>query len=284
MKFKLPEIDLSGYDYLFCGNGKRKATSTDVIYISEDRLIASSLLSKKLYLVSVDGEELNIIDEITTDGFIDLMDYKDGVIVASNASVDGLYGSASIFKIVDDKIISVKTINAPNRIRTHGCLIVDDKHVIIGSNDERAAGLYFLNIDTKEFYKTIKYSLRVKDLCFNGDKLLVITAETAPSEGQVTVSNSILYLYDFKSMELLNSLTFKGQCDAISMVGEDGFITLQCEHSLIHFKLQDNGLKFIKLIDGFNFPHGIDSRFGKVLVTNYGDNSIDILSFSDLIK
>jgi hypothetical protein len=283
MKFKLPELDLSSHGYLFCGKEQRKATATDVIYISENRLIASSLLGKKLYLVNVDGEDLNIIDEISTDGYIDLMDYKDEMIVASNASGDGLEGSVSIFKIINDKITPIKTIYTSKKVRFHGCLIIDDKNVIIGSNDERTPGLYFLNIETEEFYNTIKFDLRVKDLCFNDDKLLVVASKTSPGGGKVNVTDSILYLYDFKSMKLLNKLVFKGQCDALCMVGNDGFIALQCEHSLVHFKLQDSNLEYIKLIGGFNFPHGVETKFGKVLVTNYGDNSIDILPLSDLI-
>ena len=38
-------------------------------------------------------------------------------------------------------------------------------------------------------------------------------------------------------------------------------------------------LEPVALLEGYNFPHGLDLRGNLLAVTNYGDNSIDLRSF-----
>jgi hypothetical protein len=38
-------------------------------------------------------------------------------------------------------------------------------------------------------------------------------------------------------------------------------------------------LETIRETGGYNFPHGIDIGYGMMVVTSYGDNSIDIRAF-----
>ena len=242
MKYYLPKIDLSSHQYLYCGKEKRKATATDIIYVDDNTYLVTSLLGRKLYLMKIINDSFEIIDEVNTDGYVDLMEYRNGVLITSNAWYNNIDSGASIFNIKDNKITPIKTIKIP-KLRLHGCLFIDDDRVILGSNDERTPGLYFLNLKTEEIYKTIKFDLRVKDLCFYNEKLLVVASKTSPSVGTVNVTESTLYIYNFQTMELINKLTFKGQCDAFKMVGDDGFITLQCEHSVAHIKIQNDKMR-----------------------------------------
>jgi hypothetical protein len=46
--------------------------------------------------------------------------------------------------------------------------------------------------------------------------------------------------------------------------------------------LDPDSLAEIGRIDGYDFPHGIDIRFGMLAVTNYGANTIDIRAIEDL--
>ena len=99
MKYKLPDIDLSSDVFLYCGSGKRKATATDVIFINPNLILVSFLLGRKIYLIDITDNQFNIIDEIEFDGYVDLMDYKDGILCTSNAKYKKLKSSYSIFKI-----------------------------------------------------------------------------------------------------------------------------------------------------------------------------------------
>lgn len=275
LTFNLPDLDLSKDEFLFCGNGKRKATATDIIAISDNLILVSSLLGRKLYLIDI-SESFNIINEIDCEGYVDLMDYKDGIIATSNASYKGLKGSVSLFKIIDNKITSLKTITFEKDNRLHGCLFIDKENLIIGSNDEYNPGIYFLNINEEKLYSFIPFKLRIKDLCFYKNKLLIVGSETSPGGVKTKVITSILYRYDYKTMELIDSIIFNGQCDAICVNEDIAFITLQCEHSIIKINL-NNKLENLEEIKGFNFPHGCDFKNQKLFVTNYGNNSIDII-------
>ena len=65
--------------------------------------------------------------------------------------------------------------------------------------------------------------------------------------------------------------------------GEDGFITVQGDDTVVHFKFVDNKLHIEKRIGGFNFPHGIDYKNNRIAITNYGDNTIRIFDVNELI-
>jgi len=283
MKYKLPDIDLSSDVFLYCGGSKRKATATDVIFINPNLILVSSLLGRKIYLIDITDNQFNIIDEIEFDGYVDLMDYKDGILCTANAKYKKLKSSYSIFKIENNKIIHIKTTDIEIDVRLHGVLFIDESNIILGSNDERHSGLYFVNLKNEKIYNTIKMKLRIKDICFYKDFLLVVGSETSPSGTKVDVTKSVLYQYDFKTLKLINTLEIKGQADAFCMNGDDGFITLQCEHSVAHFKFENEKPILIKYIKGFDFPHGIDINYDKVCVTNYGTNSVDILNYNEFI-
>lgn len=283
MNYKLPDLDLSNYEFLFCGNGQRKATATDVVFINPNLILVSSLLGKKVYLIEITNNEFKILDEVDSDGHIDLMDYKNGILCTSNAKYRKLKSSYSMFKIENNKIIHIKTTDIEIDVRLHGVLFIDESNIILGSNDESHSGLYFVNLKNEKIYNTIKMKLRIKDICFYKDFLLVVGSETSPSGAKVDVTKSVLYQYDFKTLKLINTLEIKGQADAVCMNGEDGFIVLQCEHSVAHFKFENDKPILIKYIKGFNFPHGIDINYDKVCVTNYGTNSVDILNYNEFI-
>lgn len=284
MKYKLPDFDLSEFPVVYVGNRVRYATATAVSFIDDVTILVAVLLSKKIYLININNDEFDILDEITLNHYPDLMDYKDGLIVTSNRTNNDELGCVTILELKNNKIIFIREIISKNNRQIHGIRIIDNENVIITNTSTFEKGCYFMDLKTEKTTKFNQFDFFPKDIFIINNRMLISTSGSRPSGlGEVKITNSKLYLFEFPSMKKIDELEFFGQTDCISFNNQDGFITLQGQDSLFHFKLIDDKLSYVKLIDGFDFPHGVASMNEKVIVTNYGDNSIDILKLSDLV-
>jgi len=281
MKFRLPDFDLSNHTMVFAGGRKRHATATATCFVDDDTILVASFLNKKIYLVDITNNGFNIISSVDTNYYPDLIDYKDGLVIATGNG----FGAILIYRLVDNHFTFIKDIVKPELLEIHGCRIIDQSNIIVtNTSHNNNRGIFFMNIDTKEMKQFNNFEFYPKDVLIVGDKLLVPSSSSKPSSvGQMTEKGSILYLFKLNTMEIITKLEFFGQTDAICLTGENGFITLQAQDSLLHFTLKNNIFKIIKTIPGFSFPHGISSNNDKVIVTNYGDNSVDIIPLNELV-
>ena len=278
----LPEMNWKVHPKIFVGNRERYSTATAVSFVEENLILVASFFGKRIYLIDINTEQ--IIDEVKTKHHPDLMDYKDGIILTSDYPHKEANGHGSIYKLIDNKIIYQKEI-ALTRTKAHGSRIIDDKNIVITSNSDFNRGCLFIDSEKKKIIKNFNdFRGYPKDVFFTEDKFLVLTAESLPNIGaEVVVRQSFLYLFDRENLNKIDEISFPGQTDSLTVIGQDGFITLQAEDSLLHFNLIDNKLKYVKLIGGFDFPHGVSSFNDSVAVTNYGDNTVRIFSISELI-
>jgi len=284
MKYKLPDFDLSEFPVIYVGNRVRYATATAVSFIDDVTILVAVFLSKKIYLININNDEFNILDEIILNHYPDLMDFKDGLIVTSNRTNNDKLGCITILELKNNKINFVREIISKNNKQIHGIRIIDNKNVIITNTSTFEKGCYFMDLKTEKTTKFNQFDFFPKDIFIINNKILISTSGSRPSGlGEVKITNSKLYLFEFPSMKKIDELEFFGQTDCIALNNQYGFITLQGQDSLFHFKLIDDKLSYVKLINGFDFPHGVASMNDKVIVTNYGDNSIDILKLTDLV-
>jgi DNA-binding beta-propeller fold protein YncE len=285
IKIQQPVEELLIAPEVTVGNRNRYSTATAVSFINENLLVAAAFNSKKIYLIELleDGTS-KILDVVKAKNNPDLLDYKDGVILTSDYPYMQANGHASLYDLVDNKIVFRKQIVVPNT-KVHGCEIVDDKTIIITSNSDHNRGCMFIDIESHQVIKNLNNMKHYpKDAFIQGDRILVVCAESLPQIGSTTViKESILYLFDLNTLGKLDEVSFHGQTDSLTLSGEDGFITIQGDDTVLHFKLIDDKLSIIKRIGGFNFPHGIDSIGNKIAVTNYGDNTIRIFELQELI-
>jgi hypothetical protein len=286
IKIQQPIEELKIAPEVTVGNRNRYSTATAVSFINENLLVSAAFNSKKIYLIELleDGTH-KILDVVKAKNNPDLLDYKDGVILTSDYPYMQANGHASLYDLVDNKIVFRKQIVLPN-IKAHGCEIVDDKTIIITSNsDNHTRGVLFIDIESHQITKIFNdFKHYPKDAFIKGDRILVVCSESLPQIGSTTViKESILYLFDLNTLEKLDEVSFHGQTDSLTLSGEDGFITIQGDDTVLHFKLIDDKLSIVKRIGGFNFPHGIDTIGNKVAVTNYGDNTIRIFTLEELI-
>ena len=283
LRIEMPRKELTIAPEVTIGNRTRFSTATAVAFINENLFVSAAFNSKKLYLVEITPEGHNILQEVKTNHSPDLMKYKDGMILTSDYPFMEPNGHASIYDLVDKRIVFRKEIPVKDT-KVHGCEIVDDKTIIVTSNSDHNRGIMFLDVANdalKQNFKNIQHY--PKDVCIVGDLLFTVCAASLPQIGKTTViRESIVYAFDKNTLEKLDEQTFHGQTDSIVVNGEDGFITIQGDDTVLHFKFTNGKLSIIKRIGGFSFPHGISSIGDKIAVTNYGDNTIRIFTLDEL--
>jgi hypothetical protein len=266
------------------GEKSRLATATDVSFISDDLILAASYFGREIYLIDLSNEQFNIIESIKTENFIDLIDYRDGLLVTSHLPYKKNPGSISILQVIDKKISLIKNINLPGT-KPHGCTILSDEIVIV--SDMGNEGLIFLDIKTEKKLKVFKdFEFYAKDVCISDDLIFVLTTKNKPRRSSATYDSTlleseiILFRFFLPEMQLqkLDSYRFKGQTDSIAFYNGVGLVTIQDQNKVLRFKLEDSKIFPNGLIDGFDFPHGVSMCKEKVAISNYGDNSIRLLN------
>ena len=285
LNIQQPIEELSIAPLVTVGNRDRYSTATGVAFINENLLLAAAFNSKKIYLIELlPDRSSRILDVVKTKNNPDLLDYKDGIILTSDYPFMQANGHASLYDLVDNKIVFRKQIVLPNT-KAHGCEIVDDKTIIITSNSDDNRGVLFIDIESEKIIKNFNnFKHYPKDACIVGDVLFIVCAASLPQIGKTTViKESIVYAFNKNTFEKIDEATFHGQTDSIVVNGENGFITVQGDDEVVYFKFVDNKLNIEKRIGGFSFPHGIDYKNNKVAITNYGDNTIRIFDVNELI-
>lgn len=283
LRIEMPRKELTIAPEVTVGNRNRYSTATAVAFINENLFVSAAFNSKKLYLVEITPEGHNILQEVKTNHSPDLMKYKDGMIVTSDYPFMEPNGHASIYRFIDGKIVFDFEIALINT-KAHGCEIIDKDNIIITSNSDHNRGILFIDISTGIIKKNFNdFKHYPKDVCIVGDVLFIVCAQSLPQIGKTTViKESIVYAFDKNTLEKIDEVTFHGQTDSIVVNGEDGFVTIQGDDTVLHFKFVDGKLSIVKRIGGFNFPHGISSIGDKIAVTNYGDNTIRIFTIDEL--
>jgi hypothetical protein len=283
LRIEMPRKELTIAPEVTIGDRKRFSTATAVAFINDTLLVSAAFNNKKLYLIELTDNGHNILQEVKTKHSPDLMKYKNGVILTSDYPHGEPNGHASIYDFINGKIVFRKEIALINT-KAHGCCIIDDKTIIITSNSDHNRGIMFLDVASGALKQNFNnFQHYPKDVCIVGDYLFTICAASLPQIGQTTViRESIIYVFDKNTLQKIDEATFHGQTDSIVIDGEDGFITIQGDDEVLHFKFIDNKLSIVKRIGGFTFPHGVDCKNGKVAITNYGDNTIRIFDINEL--
>ena len=283
-KYFLPNIDLNQFYPVYIGDRKRYATSTGVSFINENLILVASYFGKKIYLVDISEKSFNIIDEYESEFFIDLIDYKDGMISATHLPYQKSCGSVSLLSLINNKISFIQNIKLDG-ISPHGCSIIDNSTLIVSNIADFNRGCIIIDINTEKYNVLNNILYYPKDTYICGDKLFILTIESRPKIHTATkIGKSIIYIYNLKDLKKIDQIEFFGQSDGITINGNYGFITVQDKDSIQCFNINENKLTLSKMIPGFNFPHGISSYGSKVAITNYGDNSVDIYDIEELIK
>ncbi len=281
-----PLAELSLPPKVFCGQRERYSTATAIAFITEKLFITAAFNSKNIYLIEIQEDNtFKTLDIVKANHHPDLADYKDGVLALSGYPHNEPSGWAMIYDIIDNKIIHRKDIRLP-LTKAHGVEIIDQYGIIITSNSEKNRGLLFINIDEGKVLQNFNdFEYYPKDCLIRGNRLLIVCSQSLPEVGKsVIIKESILYLFTLDTLQKIDELRFQGQTDSLTLLGENGFVTLQGDDTVVFFTLKNNKLKFERKIPGFSFPHGIDSLGNTIGVTNYGTNELYFFDIEELIN
>ena len=261
-KIYLPYIDTSSFTPYYVGSRPRMATATGVRIIKNTILVAH-LLGRKLYLIDFKGD---ILLQINTEFETDMFDYNDNRIVCTN-----LFDKrVSLFNLDESGIHFVDYIPVPYE-HIHGVRFHEDKifvtprNNVVSINSDGISSIVYTSSD------------QVQDIIFIDDLALVVTTKGTVGISPINIPVKATTLYLYRNEHLLDQISLDGQADALCYC-KKGYITLQDMNSIAEFSIIDSKIVFHRYIPGFDFPHGIDCTKDMIAVTNYGDNSITILT------
>ncbi len=276
MKFHLPDFDKSRFSKVAINGRLRYATASGVSYVDENHVLVVSFLERKLYLIDCVTEQ--IVDTTYNPGYGDTLDYKDGLATVINLPcLEDKDGSITLFEVDEKEIIFKKKILLPEYM-SHGGCILNKSNMIFTNTFNSKRGIYWLNLESEEIYKQFNgFQFYPKDVCVWGDYLLLTVSDTPPGVPIVPNPISMLYLFD-SQLKILDVAAFAGMSDEVCFNGTVGFVSLQNLDTLQQFKIEDNRIIKDGVLSIFNFPHGVAVNDKFVAVTNYGDNSVEVIA------
>jgi hypothetical protein len=289
VRIALESRNQSGHPAYWVDGRQRLATCTSVRVIGEHRLVCASLVGQALYLVEFDASHghrvLDRIDTICGDTAVctDLLDFDGNDLVATSNCEDS---SVSFYRIDGDRLrhLSDLRIDGAHRGFCHGVTFVpgtDLVSVAIQSGAEsfqlwsRSSGAHVASVADPGWMP--------KDSAFvAGNRMLALYSQTAKPQSGTVIRCSKLALIEFSADYQTPRKTAEwfpdtGHLDCISQAAGDVFVSDQGRNQVHRFHF-DGELRPIESLDGFNFPHGVhyDAPRGRVAVSNYGSNSVEL--------
>lgn len=283
MKYYLPDFSLTHHERFYVGDKLRYATATDVKFIDNNFLICAQLLNRTLYLIDY-SDGFKIVDSIKTNYQPDLIDIKNGLVITANQTYkENQTGGVSLYEIKENKFFLIKDFLIDN-VQAHGCKIIDDENILFSSISGLSLGIFKLNIKTEKYNKIYIGDKFIRDMDFSGDYLFITSAPSTPMNSVNRGSTNKITCLNYKTLEVVNEIYFGKQCDSIIIKNDLCFLTSQITDEVFCFKIDGFNLDFFGKIDGFNFPHGMDVYEDLIAVSNYGDNSIQILNYKEILN
>jgi len=283
MKYYLPDFSLTHHERFYVGDKLRYATATDVKFIDNNFLICAQLLNRTLYLIDY-SDGFKIVDSIKTNYQPDLIDIKNGLVITANQTYkENQTGGVSLYEIKENKFFLIKDFLIDN-VQAHGCKIIDDENILFSSISGLSLGIFKLNIKTEKYNKIYIGDKFIRDMDFSGDYLFITSAPSTPMNSVNRGSTNKITCLNYKTLEVVNEIYFGKHSDSIIIKNDLCFLTSQITDEVFCFKIDGFNLDFFGKIDGFNFPHGMDVYEDLIAVSNYGDNSIQILNYKEILN
>jgi len=287
-KYILPHVNTDGFNPLFVGDASKQrfATATDVVFVDKHVIIVAQLLSKKLYVIEISCSPFRIVSHISAPGHIDLMSFKNNILMTSNFPYRELANnpSVSLFRLSRPDLVLSRIDHIPLHVSLtpHSCALINDDEALIACT--RNPAIIFINRASKSMRRLpINIDYRPKDILIHNNLLFILTCEKSPRpSSELDLNRSKIYVFQhdnsFKTFTKLDECYLPGTTDALCYNGYLGYVTVQSEHIIQEFFFQEpeRKLRLGQSITGFSFPHGIEMFESKLIVTNYGDNSIII--------
>ncbi len=288
MIIKLPDLNERGIKPRYVGDRLRNATATGVRFLDARRMLVSSCVGQRIYLIEFDmsSGSHQVLDEVTTrcgqtPWMTDLIDF-DGHehIVTSDCGMC----SVSIYRLAGNRLAFVKSISLapPHSGFCHGASFVPGTTLVCAAFStgnrlvfaDRVTDQIALSIETGEW--------RPKDVCFiDGSRMVVLFAEGVPTTTPLPrfrckVGLFALNLPSGTLTSLHEQELTECHVDACCYAGGRVFVNHQPDDSIIVFKVDGDRLCLDREFGKFDFPHGVHAlpEANLLAVTNYGSNTV----------
>lgn len=285
MRIQLEDLRQASWQALYVGNRPRFATASAVRFLDARTLVCCSLLARKIYLIRFDlesgafqvldqGDSLQHGQPVETD----LCDVDgQGHVLTSNCEGGGM----SLYRIVNNKIQHMRDLFTDlSGNYCHGARFCGPE-IVVATALRGPRGAHFFDLKTMQKRLYIETARLPKDICFlPGKQAVLITTDGAPLPGASSRSNiSELELVTYDLTRGTSTLVTRECCDAGQLdsgVFYDGCLYMADSHGGRVLIMDANTLRQVGQIDGFDFPHGVDVRYGMLAVACYGTNSVHV--------
>ena len=290
MIIKLEDTNNSGTMTMFVGSRSRQASATSVVLLDPRRLLACSLVGKRMYLIEFDVARgtHKVLSSVTTQFaghpmMTDLMDYDGREFIVTS---DCGKCAVSLYRLAGDQLSFVKdiAIAPPDTAFCHGARFVPPGDFICATFST-GCQVYFVSKTTGEIiYQFTDGKWLPKDAGFISlTKMVVVFASATATPGARASYDSKVSLISLdlaaKRHHIISEIETK-DCHADSCRYADGrvYVNNQMRDSLLVFRIENDQLVFDREHFGYDFPHGVDvlPSANLLAVTNFGSNSISL--------
>ncbi len=290
MIIKLENTNNSGTMTMFVGSRSRQASATSVVLLDPRRLLACSLVGKRMYLIEFDVARgtHKVLSSVTTQFaghpmMTDLMDYDGREFIVTS---DCGKCAVSLYRLAGDQLSFVKdiAIAPPDTAFCHGARFVPPGDFICATFST-GCQVYFVSKTTGEIiYQFTDGKWLPKDAGFISlTKMVVVFASATATPGARASYDSKVSLISLdlaaKRHHIISEIETK-DCHADSCRYADGrvYVNNQMRDSLLVFRIENDQLVFDREHFGYDFPHGVDvlPSANLLAVTNFGSNSISL--------
>lgn len=279
---------------LFVAGRERLATVTGVRFLGHDRLLATHLVGKRLYLIRYDlaARTHTVEREVPTtfggdEVITELVDFDGRELVATTTFAPP---AVTLYRLEGTQLTHFRDLPIADSDADgcHGVKFVPGRDVVCVTCTNKGRQIYFLSTTTGEIlYKFGDGVWRPKDVSFVDDRRMVVISSSGnpgPRASREYRSKISLVAFDLERRRHVYLAEMQlGRCHVDSCVHQDGRIYVSsadqrgdcvrvCRVSADAIVLDG------RLSSGYQFPHGVDVLPGASLlaVTNYGTSDIVI--------
>lgn len=255
-------------------------------FVDARTLVCCSLLGRMMYLIRFDlgAGRYDVLDRMETvygghSTETDLCDTDGrGHVVTSNCEGS----SMSLYRLVDDEIHYVRDLPMEPGNFCHGARFCGPD-VVAATVFRAPRGAHFYDVRTMRELLYVPTNRLPKDICFlsDGRAALITTEGVAESAKFATRRTSEIVVVEFDLARGTHVVVGRQTYDAGQLDA-----AIENEGTLYAVDTQDGRVLIIDAatlcqvgqIDGLDFPHGIDIKYGMMAIACYGTNAIHVRS------
>jgi hypothetical protein len=285
LQIQLEDLRQHEWRPLYVGDRPRYATATSVHLLDAHTLVCSSLLARKIYLIRFDvrSGSYTVVDGTSTlfGGSLTETDLCDadgrGRVVTSNC--EG--GNMSLYRVSGTKINHESDLcTTLHGNYCHGARFCGPD-VVVATTLRDPRGAHFYDVQTMRRLLYVRTERLPKDICFlPGNRAVLITTDGAAlSEKSDACNLSELQLIEYdlaRGTSLVVDRQLCGSRQLDSATFYEGRLYIVDGHGGRILIVDARTLRQVDQIDGYDFPHGVDAKYGMLAIACYGTNSIHV--------